>query len=102
MIEITERAAEQIRKSGNKSLRLAITSGGCSGYRYGFFQDDERDEQDDLVFTKDDVEIVVDKMSHDILDGSIVDFKEDLLGSMFVVQNPNAKSGCGCGKSFSV
>lgn len=92
-----------IAAEGNPGLmlRLAVSGGGCSGFQYGFSFDDARNE-DDQVFERDGVKLVVDETSLDLLTGAEVDFVEDLVGSSFQVRNPNASSSCGCGSSFSV
>jgi iron-sulfur cluster insertion protein len=107
MITITDSAATRINdliidenKPGLK-LRIFVQGGGCSGFQYGFMFDDEVNE-DDMLVEKDPVSIVVDSMSFQYLDGSVVDFKEEIMGSNFVINNPNAQSKCGCGSSFSV
>ncbi len=82
-------------------LRLAVSGGGCSGFQYGFSFDDTRNE-DDLVFERDGVKLLVDQTSIDLLGGAEIDFVEDLVGSSFQVRNPNASSSCGCGSSFSI
>jgi iron-sulfur cluster assembly accessory protein len=82
-------------------LRLAVTGGGCSGFQYNFTLDDTRMD-DDLVLTRDDATVLVDPVSLDFLHGAEVDFVDDLIGASFRVNNPNAKSSCGCGTSFSV
>ena len=82
-------------------LRVAVSGGGCSGFQYGFTLDDER-RDDDRVFARDGVGVVVDEVSLDLLRGSQLDFVQDLIGSYFVVKNPNATSTCGCGSSFSM
>ena len=82
-------------------LRVAVSGGGCSGFQYGFTLDDQQHD-DDRVFEHDGVGVVIDEVSLDLLKGSQIDFVEDLLGSYFVVKNPNASSTCGCGSSFSV
>jgi iron-sulfur cluster assembly accessory protein len=81
-------------------LRLAVDGGGCAGFSYRFEMGAIEDE--DLKVETDGVTLVVDPVSHDLLDGSAVDYVEDLGGSAFKVTNPNAASGCGCGSSFSV
>ena len=105
-LELSARAAKRIQallqsegKAGQR-LRLAVTGGGCQGFQYNFSFDAERNA-DDVVFTRDGAEMVVDETSLDLLAGSEVDFVEDLIGSYFAVKNPNAKSSCGCGSSFS-
>ena len=97
------RIAALIAAEGNPALmlRLAVSGGGCSGFQYGFSFDDARNE-DDRVFERDGVKLVVDETSLDLLVGAEVDFIEDLVGSSFQVRNPNASSSCGCGSSFSV
>ena len=82
-------------------LRVYVTGGGCSGFQYGFSFDDQIAE-DDTVVEKDGVKVVLDALSYPYLVGSEVDYEEGLQGSRFVIQNPNAKSTCGCGSSFSV
>ncbi len=82
-------------------LRLAVSGGGCSGFQYGFSFDDQT-TGDDRLFRNGEVEVVIDETSLDLLAGSELDWVEDMVGSSFQVKNPNASSGCGCGKSFSV
>jgi iron-sulfur cluster insertion protein len=82
-------------------LRLAVSGGGCSGFQYGFSFDDRR-QDDDHVFERDGVALVVDAVSLELVKGAEIDFVEDLMGASFQVRNPNAASSCGCGNSFSV
>ncbi len=82
-------------------LRLSVDGGGCAGFSYKFGLA-EAVEADDAVAETVGVKLVVDSVSLGLLDGSQVDFVEDLGGAAFKVQNPNAASGCGCGSSFSV
>jgi iron-sulfur cluster insertion protein len=82
-------------------LRVFISGGGCSGFSYGFTFDDEIAE-DDAVFERDGIALLVDALSYEYLLGSQVDYREDLSGAAFVVNNPNAASTCGCGNSFSI
>jgi iron-sulfur cluster insertion protein len=82
-------------------LRVSVTGGGCSGFQYGFTLDDQRND-DDIVFQRDGVALVVDETSLELLTGSEIDFVEDLMGSYFAIKNPQASSTCGCGSSFSV
>jgi|TARA_B110000211_G_scaffold335_1_gene404 iron-sulfur cluster insertion protein len=101
-IEFTERAQEQIKKiisedQLKKFFRITVKGGGCSGFKYNFTFDDKTNE-DDITFGK----AVVDKSSLDIITGSIVDFKKEMIGESFVINNPKATSSCGCGLSFSV
>ncbi len=88
-------------QAGNAMLRIAVSGGGCSGFQYGFSFDNARNE-DDLVFERDGVGVVVDDVSLDLLNGAEIDFVEDLMGAAFQIRNPNAASSCGCGNSFSV
>jgi len=83
------------------NLRVFVTGGGCNGFSYGFTFDDDVQE-DDAVVDNGGVTMLVDAMSYPYLDGSEVDYVEDLSGSQFVVTNPNASSTCGCGNSFAV
>ena len=82
-------------------LRVYITGGGCSGFSYGFAFDENLKEGDSGV-NKQGVELVIDPMSYQYLMGSTVDYLEDLQGARFIVSNPNAKTTCGCGSSFSI
>jgi len=106
-IHFSERAAHKVRdlidSEGNEALKLRvfITGGGCSGFSYGFTFDEDVAEDDALV-ENGGVTMVVDSMSYPYLAGAEVDYKEDLQGAQFVVQNPNAASTCGCGNSFSI
>ena len=98
-----KRVAELRSSEGNEQLmlRLSISGGGCAGFQYGFSLDDNLLD-DDKIFERDGVKLVIDGTSLDLLTGSEVDFVEDLGGAAFKVLNPNAQSGCGCGSSFSV
>lgn len=83
------------------SLRVYIVGGGCSGFQYGFAFDAKQNE-DDTIIKKNAINVVVDAMSLQYLVGASIDYIENLQGAHFVVQNPNAKTTCGCGSSFSV
>jgi iron-sulfur cluster insertion protein len=98
-----KRIAGLIAQEGNPGLmlRLSVSGGGCSGFQYGFSFDNAV-QVDDHLFERDGVKVVVDDTSLDLLAGSEIDFVEDLVGASFQVKNPNAKSSCGCGSSFSV
>ena len=106
-VSLTASAARRIgaliAAEGNPGLmlRLAVSGGGCSGFQYGFSFDDTQNE-DDRVFERDGIKLVVDETSLDLLVGAEVDFVEDLVGASFQVRNPNASSSCGCGSSFSI
>jgi len=82
-------------------MRVAVSGGGCSGFKYEFNLDGTVNPED-RVFEKDGIKVVVDETSLEFLGNAELDFKEDLMGSYFAVANPNAKSSCGCGASFSV
>lgn len=107
VISLTDRAATKVRElrdeEGNAELKLRvyITGGGCSGFSYGFTFD-ESVKDDDTLVNNGDVSLLVDAMSIQYLAGSQVDYESGLMGSRFVVSNPNATSTCGCGSSFSV
>ena len=85
----------------NFFFRLKVNGGGCSGFQYDFSFDKNRNK-DDLIFKYHNTEILIDEMSLTFLDGSTLDFIDDLSGSFFQVNNPNASSSCGCGTSFSI
>jgi iron-sulfur cluster insertion protein len=88
-------------KNNDLRLRVYITGGGCSGFSYGFTFDEKTKEGDSGV-KNNGVQLVVDPMSYQYLIGATVDYLEDLQGSRFIIHNPNAKTTCGCGSSFSV
>ena len=97
------RVAQLIKEEKNPELRLRvyITGGGCSGFSYGFTFDENLKEGDSGVYNQ-GVQLVIDPMSYQYLTGSTVDYLEDLQGARFIVSNPNAKTTCGCGSSFSI
>lgn len=103
---VTDRAAARISEivaaeGRDAALRVAVLAGGCSGFQYRFELDGET-QDDDLVIERNGARIVVDPASLDLLAGSELDFADALMGSHFAVRNPNAKSACGCGTSFSI
>ncbi|PSH23907.1 iron-sulfur cluster insertion protein ErpA [Yersinia pseudotuberculosis] len=106
-LQFTEAAATKVKllisdeENPNLKLRVYITGGGCSGFQYGFTFDDQVNDGD-MTIEKQGVELVVDPMSLQYLVGGAVDYTEGLEGSRFIVTNPNAKSTCGCGSSFSI
>ncbi len=83
------------------SLRLAVNGGGCSGFQYEFSFSDVR-EEGDLAVSNSGATLLVDSVSVVYIEGSVVDFVDDLMGQSFRVTNPQAKSSCGCGTSFSL
>ena len=104
-IQLTEAAAKRVaaiaaRQQKAPILRLSVDGGGCAGFTYKFELGEIEDG--DAVAEIGGVQLVVDPVSLDLVEGSAVDFVEDLGGSAFRVTNPNAASGCGCGSSFSV
>jgi len=88
-------------KNPNLKLRVYVTGGGCSGFQYGFTFD-ENVADDDTEVENAGVTLVVDPMSFQYLQGAEIDYKEDLSGAQFMINNPNAKTTCGCGSSFSI
>ena len=94
---------ELIQEEGNAALalRVYIQGGGCSGFQYGFEFDENRAE-DDLAVDTDNVTLLVDPLSLQYLMGASVDYIESLHGAQFTIRNPNAKTTCGCGSSFSM
>ena len=102
----TQSAASKVREliveEGNDALKLRvyIQGGGCSGFQYGF-EFDEAQGEDDLAIQTDGVTLLVDPLSLQYLMGAQVDYSESLSGAQFVIRNPNAKSTCGCGSSFT-
>lgn len=103
---VTERAAARIAEivaseGRDAALRVAVLAGGCSGFQYRFELDDQPQE-DDLVIERSGARVLVDPASLNLLAGSELDFSDALMGSHFAVRNPNAKSACGCGTSFSL
>jgi len=99
----TRRIGELVAQEGDEALmlRIAVAGGGCSGFQYGFNLDTEI-KDDDLVFERGGIRVVIDPVSIDYLKGSELDFVEDLIGSYFAMKNPNASSTCGCGSSFAI
>ena len=101
-IKFTDKAIKQInnllsKKNKGSFFRIAIKGGGCSGFQYDFsFDQNPKDE--DLKFNN----IIIDKTSADLLKGSEVDYASDLIGDSFKISNPQSKSSCGCGVSFSL
>ena len=99
-LEFTDKAKNQIEKitksEEKKYFRIAVQGGGCSGYKYNFSFDNNL-EKDDILFDL----TIIDKASLEIISGSTVDFKKEMIGESFTINNPKATSSCGCGLSFS-
>ncbi len=103
---LSANAAERISKMlenepESSFFRVAVNGGGCSGFQYEFSIDTNR-QDDDLSFVSHGVEVVIDEVSLELVDKAELDYVQDLMGSYFAVQNPNATASCGCGTSFSV
>ncbi len=101
-LEFTEGAIGQIEKitksdAKKKYFRITVQGGGCSGFKYSF-SFDEKIEKDDVLFNN----VIIDKSSLDLIAGSTIDFKKEMIGESFIINNPKATSSCGCGLSFSV
>lgn len=107
LLEFSDSAVKKLKsiqaeeRNPNLMLRVSVYGGGCSGFQYTFSLDEEVKPADKTV-EKDGVTLVIDQMSYQYLAGSTVDYVEGLEGAMFVVDNPNATSTCGCGASFSI
>ena len=95
------RSLIQEEENSNLKLRVFVTGGGCSGFEYGFTFDEDL-EEDDTAIDNQGVTLLIDALSYQYLAGSVIDYKEDLQGSRFSVENPNAITTCGCGNSFSL
>ena len=106
-LTISGRAIHRLREllaakdNPNLKLRVFIRGGGCSGFQYGF-QFDEAAADDDIKIARDGVEVLVDMLSLQYLNGAEIDYLDDIMGSRFLVNNPNAATTCGCGSSFSI
>jgi iron-sulfur cluster insertion protein len=104
-ISLSDSALKRIRNVAeaekDSNFRVYVTGGGCSGFSYGFKFDKEVAFDDDVIDFS-EFTILVDAMSYPYLYGSTVDYVEDLSGAKFVINNPNAKTTCGCGESFTV
>lgn len=105
-MQLTESAQIKIKdiwaeeNNANLKLRVFVQGGGCSGMQYGFTFDEAQNE-DDFDFDYNGVKLLVDSMSWGYLQGATIDFKDDIMGSSFSIENPNAQTSCGCGSSFS-
>jgi len=107
LLEFSDSAVKKLKAiqtdEGNPDLmlRVSVYGGGCSGFQYTFSLDEEINPSDKTV-EKEGVTLIIDQKSYQLLAGSEVDYQEGLEGAMFVVNNPNATSTCGCGASFSI
>ena len=100
-LSFTDQALNQINKitigDDKKYFRITVQGGGCSGFKYSFGFD-AQSNNDDVLFER----VVIDKSSLEIISGSEIDFKKEMIGESFVINNPKATASCGCGLSFSV
>ena len=100
-LNFTDQALNQInlitKGDEKKYFRITVQGGGCSGFKYSFGFD-SKSNRDDVIFGK----TIIDKSSLEIISGSVVDFKKEMIGESFVIDNPKATASCGCGLSFSV
>jgi len=99
-----DRILDVIVDNGEPELKLRafVQGGGCSGFQYGFTLDEAINEDDFVINGPNNVQILIDSVSYQYLAGATLDYKNDVMGSSFVVNNPNAKASCGCGSSFTV
>lgn len=103
-ITLTEKAQGRLKeiiasKGENLALRVMVRSGGCSGFEYGMALE-RNPRPDDSLLENDGIKVVVDPVSLEYLDGSVIDFVDNLMGGGFAINNPNAAASCGCGQSF--
>lgn len=105
-ITLSESAAKRInqimaKEAPGSKLRISVNGGGCSGFEYAF-DIDAQVQDDDLVIERDGAAVLVDEISAQYMEGSVIDFVDDLIGQSFQIRNPLATSSCGCGTSFSI
>lgn len=108
-INAADKVAELLREEDNLNLnlRVSITGGGCSGFQYGFSFDEEIHDDDTIISQTcsdgtSSVKLLIDSMSHQYLHDAEIDYVKNIQGEQFVIRNPNAKTTCGCGSSFSM
>lgn len=108
-VSAADKVAELIKEENNfnLNLRISITGGGCSGFQYGFSFDEEINEDDTVVVQQcsdglSSVKLLIDSMSYPYLHDAEIDYTQGIQGEQFVIRNPNAKTTCGCGSSFSI
>ena|SRR5690625_1817046 len=105
VIEFTDNAKKQIKEmmkseAENTRLRFGVQGGGCSGLSYSLGFEDEVNEELDMVDTINDIPVVIFKQDIPIIENTVIDFKENMMGGGFSIDNPNAIISCGCGSSF--
>lgn len=108
-VSAADKVAELIKDENNDNLnlRVSITGGGCSGFQYGFSFDEQINDDDTIVTQQcsdghSTVKLLVDSMSYQYLHDAEIDYVQGIQGEQFVIRNPNAKTTCGCGSSFSM
>jgi len=105
-INITDKAISKIQEvlssQNMKYFRIKVKGGGCSGFQYVFKSDNEINKNNDLIFDFKSLKILIDKNSIEFIDQAELDYRDELIGSSFSINNPNAKNSCGCGTSFSI
>jgi iron-sulfur cluster assembly accessory protein len=105
-ISLTERAAKRVqailsKETSGSALRISVNGGGCSGFSYAFDIGKET-APDDIIISRDGATVLIDSVSVAYMQGSTIDFIDDMMGQSFRIDNPMATSGCGCGTSFSL
>ncbi len=105
-ISVSDAAAKRIvkilqKQTDKSALRISVEGGGCSGFSYKFDLVDYSND-DDLIIEKDGAKVLIDSISVPYIDGSVIDFIDDLMGQSFQINNPNVTSSCGCGVSFAI
>lgn len=108
-VNAADKVAELIKEENNAklNLRVSITGGGCSGFQYGFSFDEDINDDDTIIEQvcsngNDSVKLVIDSMSYPYLSDAEIDYTQSIQGEQFIIRNPNAKTTCGCGSSFSI
>jgi len=106
-LEVTDRAVAKVQslkaeeENEELKLRVFVTGGGCSGFQYGFSFEESMAE-DDTAISREGVTVLIDSLSFQYIAGATVDYEVGLMGSRFIITNPNASTTCGCGASFSI
>lgn len=105
-ISVSDAAAKRIvkilqKQTDKSALRISVEGGGCSGFSYKFDLVNESND-DDMIIEKDGAKVLIDSISVPYIDGSVIDFVDDLMGQSFQINNPNVTSSCGCGVSFAI
>jgi iron-sulfur cluster insertion protein len=105
-INITDKAISKIQEvlstQKMKYFRIKVKGGGCSGFQYIFKSDNDLNQEKDVIFNFNNLQVIIDKNSMEFIDQSELDYKEEMIGSSFSITNPKAKNSCGCGSSFSI